>query len=80
MRRSGRSTRRASFTDNRDLDSSYEDESVSESPVKVPRSSVDNVPKLENASSINSDTGVDESKHSFKFSMTKDAFLKDLGL
>lgn len=81
MRRSGRSTRRASIAG--DVDS-YDDE-VIESGLATPPPT--NTPKKSRKSSfddegsglkISNTTGLDESKHSFQFNMTKEAFLKDL--
>lgn len=83
MRRSGRSTRRTSIVGEAD---SYDDEEVHDSsglatpppttPKKSRKSSID-----DNGSGLKSSlnaAGVDESKHSFQFNMTKEAFLKDL--
>lgn len=77
MRRSGRSTRRASVVGDAD---SFDDDAF-ESGLATPPP---NTPKKTRKYSID-DTGsglktsnTDESKHSFQFNMTKDAFLKDL--
>lgn len=81
MRRSGRSTRRTSIVGDAD---SYDEEEVIESGLATPPP---NTPKKLRKSSIDDQgsglktlntSGMDESKHSFKFNMTREAFLKDL--
>ena len=80
MRRSGRSTRRASLTGNGGFDEteSPEDELVENgSAKKAQRRSSSESLIPQKRISIGA-SGMDESKHSFKFDMTKETFLKDL--
>lgn len=78
MRRSGRSTRRTSLSDY--VEGARDTESFDEEGLATPQPATNISPKKQQRrSSIDASSGSrDETKHSFKFEMSKDAFLKDL--
>lgn len=80
LRKSGRSTRRASFSESgqgKEFDDSFDEDfdgTLPNTQKKSRRSSENDDETMRQNNSV----GMDESKHSFKFSMTREDFLKDL--